>query len=85
MIQTAFSLPTSPMAPLPFKSELRLEVLGPTFSLSAGQRLYGAGESARALYWVVEGAFKLLKFNEFGQERVVGLVGPGGVLGLGEK
>lgn len=55
----------------------------PSQSLQARQSLYRAGDPAAAVYWVMRGHLKLVRYNELGQERIVGLVGPGDVLGVG--
>ena len=59
-----------------------LEGLGLTRKLSREQRLFETGDSASALYLVLEGLLKLTRVNNFGEERLVGLAGPGDVLGL---
>lgn len=60
-----------------------LEPFGTVLGLSRGQTLYQAGDPADAVYFVLEGLLKPSRGNSFGEERLVGLVGPGDVVGLG--
>ncbi|MBF6594918.1 MAG: Crp/Fnr family transcriptional regulator [Thermaceae bacterium] len=65
------------------QAQVGLESLGQVYALNRGETLYQTGDCAKAIYLVLEGLIKLSRLNEFGGERVVGLMGRRDVLGLG--
>lgn len=50
-------------------------------SLKAGEVLFFEGDAANRLYWVIDGVLKSSARSPDGEERILGLLGPGAIIG----
>lgn len=66
---------------LPDELSHGLAALARPMKLSGGQRLFSAGDPGNGFYAVLEGSLKVTLENQEGDEQVLAVVGPGGVVG----
>lgn len=66
---------------LPSDLSQGLAALARTTKLSAGHRLFSAGDPGNGFYAVLEGSMKVTLENHDGDEQVLAMVGPGSIVG----
>ena len=73
--------PFSILNQLPSSHLSRLMKAGKPMRLLRGEVLFGKGEPGNSCYWVMKGTLKVGVCSEMGGERILGLLGPGSVVG----
>ncbi len=73
--------PFSLLNQLPSSHLSRLMKAGKPMRLLRGEELFRKGDPGNSCYWVMKGTLKVSVCSEVGGERILGLLGPGSVVG----